>query len=235
MSNIITTQVRKYKYARFSEYYAPVWHVFNNGADAPVQNLNLPLEQDSWQKCTADTIKGLLLAEGQYVDGTPAIGHWELDGNMIANPSEELGEEFGEVCQWVETTPATPAQFVKTFTEAEVDDLMSAAVTAFEQVEKHKAASGLSEYNQKQLGEMCLQFGIIPANTMPLTVIVSGKRLALKSEEKVIVEHVRAEALEPGAFYRVFATQKEAAQAIAYHIGAILRAAKNGDQATEIK
>lgn len=61
----------------------------------------------------------------------PAEGYWTLDGVRIDNPSQELGEEFGEVCEFVQTKEAT-SKWVPRFTAAEIDAMMAAEVAAVE-------------------------------------------------------------------------------------------------------
>lgn len=77
---------------------------------------------------TAEVVKKSLLAMGEQVT-QKAEGYWVLDGVLIKNPSDELGEEFEDICTFVCTKAAT-TQFVSVFSEAEVDAMMTAEVEA---------------------------------------------------------------------------------------------------------
>lgn len=58
---------------------------------------------------------------------TKAEGYWTLDGARIENPSEELGEEFGEVCTFVQTKEASFMSSPR-FTAQEIEQMMQSAI-----------------------------------------------------------------------------------------------------------
>lgn len=141
MEYVIVTRIRKYKFARPNPHYAPRWFVMGANGDQEVQSLNLPLSQDDWQKCSTEQVESLLLEEGYRMRGTPAQGVWVLDGNIITNPHEELGDEDQERCKWVETTPAKPGVFVHFHSATDVAAMMANAVNELAVAEAQAAKS----------------------------------------------------------------------------------------------
>ena len=95
---------------------------------------------------TAEVVKKSLLAMGEQVT-QKAEGDWVLDGVLIKNPSDELGEEFEDICTFVCTKAAT-TQFVSAFSEAEVDAMMTAEIEAV----NAKAVKDAAESVARQLG-----------------------------------------------------------------------------------
>lgn len=234
MSNIIVTATRKYKFDNYGAY-APGWFVMGRSIDFQVDALNLPLSQDDWQKCSTAQVEALLLAEGHQTSGIPATGYWTLDGQVIDDPYNELGDEFSEVCEWVEITPAKPGVFVHEHSATDVAAMMDNAVNELATAEAQKAAAALPAYMQEQLDSLCAKHGIVPASTSPLTITVSGKWMSICSRGKKIAEYIATATMSPSAFNIVFAMQKEAAQAIAYHFSAIVSIARAGtDQVVEL-
>ena len=66
------------------------------------------------------------MASKGHCESTPAQGYWTLDGVRIDNPAEELGNEFGDVCEYVETSPSSPV-FVRDYTDEQIEAAMAQA------------------------------------------------------------------------------------------------------------
>ena len=102
--------------------------------------------RDSSTAVDSLTVKDGLMSIGEIVS-TEQEGYWLLDGVVIDNPADELGEEFEEVCKYVCTKAATRV-FVATFSESEVDSMMSHEVLEA----KAKAAKKSAEDISRKLG-----------------------------------------------------------------------------------
>jgi len=84
--------------------------------------------RDAVFPATGEEVMQAMRERGRWV-ATPSQGYWLFDGQMIPHPAEELGEEFGEVCEYVETSPSTSA-FVREYSDDQIAGRMAAVEAA---------------------------------------------------------------------------------------------------------